>query len=165
MLNSVIRFALRHRPLVVVASLAVLVYGGYAATTLPIDVFPALDRPRVTVLTECPGLAPEEVETLVTYPQEAALLGANGVEDVRSQSGYGLASVVVEFGWGTDIATARQTVQERLATVAADMPEGVRPQMAPTGALLGQIMAIGMRRQPGPNGGELVAIPGTAYYA
>jgi HME family heavy-metal exporter len=164
MLNAVIRFSLRHRPLVVVASLAVLVYGGYAATTLPIDVFPALDRPRVTVLTECPGLAPEEVETLVTYPQEAALLGANGVEDVRSQSASGLASVVVEFGWGTDIATARQTVQERLATAAPDMPEGVRPQMAPTGAVMGQIIAAGLRRQPGPKGGELAPAPGTPFY-
>src|SRR4051794_29066489 len=165
MLNAVIRFALRHRPLVVVLSLAALVYGGYAATTLPIDVFPALDRPRVTVMTECPGLAPEEVETLVTYPQEAALLGAAGVEDVRSQSGFGLSAVVVEFGWGTDIATARQTVQERLATVAADMPNGVRPQMAPTGAIMGQIMAVGLRRRPGPNGGDLVAVAGTPYYA
>src|SRR5262245_11374992 len=165
MLNAVIRFALRHRPIIVVVSLAVLFYGTYAATTLPIDVFPALDRPRVTVMTECPGLAPEEVETLVTYPQEAALLGAAGVEDVRSQSGFGLSAVIVEFGWGTDIATARQTVQERLATVADDMDEGVRPQMAPTGAIMGQIMAVGMRRQPGPNGGELAAVTGTAFYA
>jgi CzcA family heavy metal efflux pump len=165
MLNAVIRFALRHRPLVVIASMSALVYGAYAATTLPIDVFPALDRPRVTVMTECPGLATEEVETLVTYPQEAALLGAAGVEDVRSQSGFGLAAVMAEFGWGTDIATARQTVQERLATVAADMPNGVRPQMAPTGAIMGQIMAAGLRRQSGPKGGELAAITGTPYYA
>ena len=165
MLNAVIRFALRHRPLIVILTLAALVYGGYAATTLPIDVFPALDRPRVTVMTECPGLAPEEVEALVTYPQEAALLGAAGVEDVRSQSGFGLSAVMVEFGWGTDIATARQTVQERLATVAPDMPDGVRPQMAPTGAILGQVLVAGLRRQPGPTGGELTPIPGTAYYA
>src|SRR6476660_3738473 len=130
MLDAVIRLSLRYRMLVVVVSLAVLAYGGYLTTTLPIDVFPDLDRPRVVVMTECPGLAPEEVETLVTYPLESSLLGATGVQDVRTQSGFGLSVVTVEFGWGTDVRAARQVVQERLATVAGDMPEGVRPQLA-----------------------------------
>ena len=165
MLNAAIKFSLRHRPLVVVLCLVALGYGGYLATQMPIDVFPDLDRPRVVVMTECPGLAPEEVETLVTYPLESALLGATGVQDVRSQSGFGLSVVYVEFGWNVDIRTARQTVQERLTTVSGDLPEGVRPQMAPISSIMGQFMIAGMRRQPGPKGGELAAVAGTPYFA
>src|SRR5207245_2629982 len=114
MLNGVIRFALRYRLLVVVLSLVVLGYGGYVATTLPIDVFPDLDRTRVVVMTECPGLAPEEIESLVTAPLESALLGANGVQTVRSESGMGLSMVFVDFDWNANVYFARQTVQERL---------------------------------------------------
>src|SRR5207249_1798657 len=90
MLNAVIRSALRYRALVIAVGLLVLVYGGYLTTTLAIDVFPDLDRPRVVILTECPGLSSEEVETLITYPIETALLGASGVEAVRSQSSQGM---------------------------------------------------------------------------
>ena len=165
MLNYVIKFSLRHRSLIVVASLLVLVYGGYLATTMPIDVFPDLDRPRVTIMTECPGLAPEEVETLVTYPIESSMLGASGVQDVRTQSGYALSVVTIEFGWGTDIRAARQVVTERLATIATDLPPDTRPQMTPISSILGQFLIAGLRRQSGPNGGDLIPVQETAYYA
>lgn len=101
MLNAVIRFALRYRMLVLVISLALMVYGSYLATQMPIDVFPDLDRPRVIIITECPGLATEEVETLVTQPIEIALLGASGVQAVRSQSTAGLNVIYIEFDWNT----------------------------------------------------------------
>ncbi len=98
-------------------SMVMLVYGSYLATQMPIDVFPDLDRPRVIIITECPGLATEEVETLVTQPIEIALLGASGVQAVRSQSTAGLNVIYIEFDWNTEIRTARQTVQERLTTL------------------------------------------------
>ncbi|MCI0705666.1 MAG: efflux RND transporter permease subunit, partial [Planctomycetia bacterium] len=165
MLNGLIKLALRNRAFVVVLSLVALVYGGYLTTTLPIDVFPDLDRPRVVVMTEAPGYAPEEVETLISYPLESALLGATGVQDVRTQSGFGVSVVYVEFGWGTDIRTARQVVQERLATVSADLPEGARPQMTPVSSIMGQFLVSGLRRQPGPKGGELIPVPDSPYFA
>jgi Cu/Ag efflux pump CusA len=165
MLNAVIRFALRYRLLVVVASLVLLLYGSYLATLMPIDVFPDLDRPRVVIITECPGLAAEEVETLVTQPIEIALLGANGVEAVRSQSTAGLNVIYIEFNWDVEVRAARQTVQERLTTVGGILPEGIRPQMTPTASIMGQIVIAGMYRQKGPGGGDLIAIPGTPYIA
>src|SRR5438876_5388073 len=128
MLNAVIRFALRYRMLVVIACVALLGYGTFLATLMPIDVFPDLDRPRVVILTECRGLAPEEVETLVTQPIENALLGANGVQDVRSQSAPELSVIYVEFDWTTEIRAARQTVQERLSTLEGTLPAVAKPQ-------------------------------------
>jgi len=165
MLNAVIRFALRYRLLVVVMSLVLLFYGSYLATLMPIDVFPDLDRPRVVIITECPGLAAEEVETLVTQPIEIALLGANGVEAVRSQSTAGLNVIYVEFNWDVEVRAARQTVQERLTTVAGILPEGIRPHMTPTASIMGQIVIAGMYRQQGPSGGDLASIPQTPYLA
>ena len=165
MLDAVIRFSLRYRFLVVIVSLILLVYGSYLATTMPIDVFPDLDRPRVIILTECPGLATEEVETLVTQPIEVALLGANGVEAVRSQSTAGLNVIYIEFGWDTDIKTARQTVQERLSSLDAVLPEGITPQMTPPSSMMGQIVIAGMYRQKGPTGGLLVPVGKTGLMA
>ena len=165
MLNATIRFALRYRVLIVFLSLAALAYGGYVTATLPIDVFPDLDRPRVVVLTEAPGLAPEEVETLVTFPLESALLGATGVQAVRSQSGPGLSVVYVDFDWGVNIYLARQTVQERLVTVGEALPAGLKPQMGPISSLMGQIMYIGLYRRQGLHGGELAPVGRTGYLA
>ena len=163
MLNAIIRLALTHRTLVLAGCVVVLVYGGYLSTTLPIDVFPDLDRPRVVILTECPGLSSEEVETLVTYPIETAVLGANGVEDVRSQSSQGMNVIYIEFGWETDPRYARQIVSERLANVP--MPPGIRPIMTPQASIMGQILHLGIHRRTGPQGGQLTAIEQTGLVA
>jgi CzcA family heavy metal efflux pump len=165
MLNAVIRFALRYRMLVIFLSLAALVYGSYVTAHLPIDVFPDLDRPRVVILTEAPHLAPEDIETLITFPIESSVLGATGVQAVRSQSTVGQSIVNVEFDWGVPIFTARQIVQERLSSLEGTFPAGIRPQLGPISSLMGQIMLVGISRQHGPGGGELASIGKTKYIA
>ncbi len=144
MLSQLIQVSLRFRFLVVAVAISVLILGGYVASTLPIDVLPNLTRPRVIVISEAPGMAPEEVETRVTIPLENAINGATDVLDVRSTSDIGLSVIQVEFDWGQDIYRARQIVQERLATATDRLPQRVQPQLAPIASLLGQIMLIGM---------------------
>ena len=148
MLNSVIKFALNQRMLVIFAALFLIVYGIRSARKLSIDVLPDITRPRVAIITECPGLSPEEVESRVTFPLESSLNGAEGVETIRSSSDIGLSVVQVEFGWNQDIYVARQIVQERLASVQSEMAP-YEPLLAPNSTLLGQIMMVGLWSENG----------------
>jgi len=151
-LNAVICFALHQRLLVIAISLALLGFGGWQIAQMTIDVFPNLNRPRVTVITEAPGMSPEEVESLITFPLETVLNGANNVVAVRSSSGVSISVIYVDFEYGTDIYDDRQIVNERLQLVADRMPEGVTPQLAPVSSIMGQIQMIGMWSKGGETG-------------
>jgi len=149
MLNAIIRGALQHRVLTLVCALLVVIAGVWVVSGLPVDVFPDLNRPTVTINLEAGGMAPEEVEGLVIRPIETALNGATGVQRLRSTAGIGVGVIHAEFGWGTDIRLARQLVAERLSGVEGQLPDGVETHIAAVTSIMGQIMLIGIASEPG----------------
>jgi CzcA family heavy metal efflux pump len=145
MLDRIIDFSLRNRLSVIIGALLLIIIGIIVTTRMEIDIFPELTAPTVVIMTEASGMAPEEVETLVSFPIETAVNGATSIRRVRSTSTMGFSIVFVEFDWGTDIYKARQTVAERLIQANAKLPEGIeKPVIAPQTSLLGEMMIIAM---------------------
>ena len=173
MLNKLIAWSLRNRIIVLAASAVLLAAGAWTSARMPVDVFPDLTAPTVTVLTEAHGMAPEEVEALVTFPIETAVNGSTGVRRVRSSTAQGISVVWIEFDWGTDIFRARQIVSEKLQTVASGLPAGIAaPVLAPVSSVMGEIMMIAVTGPQPPQElrtvadwtlrRRLLAVPGVA---
>jgi CzcA family heavy metal efflux pump len=148
-IDAVLRWSLSHRVAVLAVASAMLLWGARTATRMPVDVFPDLTAPTVTVLTEGHGMAPEELETRVTFPVESSLNGAPGVRRVRSATGVGISIVYAEFDWGTDVFRARQIVSEKLQLVRDALPAEVEaPVLAPISSIMGEILFLAVTARP-----------------
>src|SRR5215468_2345186 len=144
MFSFLVGQSVRNRFLILALAGVLVLYGAFTVTRLPVDVFPDLNRPTVTIMTEAEGLAPPEVEVLVSFPIETQMNGVPGVTRVRSVSGVGLSIVYVEFDWGTDIFRNRQLVAERLALARDQLPANTLPQMGPVSSIMGQILLVAL---------------------
>ncbi|MEX1119227.1 MAG: efflux RND transporter permease subunit [Terrimicrobiaceae bacterium] len=149
MLNALIRWSLRNRAIILCLLLLILAMGFKTGSELPVEVLPDLTKPTVTILTEAPGLSPEEVEALVTQPIENSMMGVAGLTRIRSTSDIALSLVFAEFEWGTDIYKARQFVQERLQVAREQLPENTQPYLTPVASLMGEILLIGVKSNDG----------------
>ncbi|MCQ2259943.1 MAG: efflux RND transporter permease subunit [Bacteroidales bacterium] len=145
MLNKIIRFSLDHKLFIILAAILLMVAGLWSASRTDIDVFPDLTAPQVVVMTDAHGMAPEEVERLVTFPIETAVNGATNVRRVRSTSLQGCSFVFVEFDWGMDVFRARQIVSEKMTTLAEQLPEGITPVLAPQSSVMGEILFVSLQ--------------------
>lgn len=144
MFDAIIRGSLKNPWLVIAATLVLVGLGVNALRTMPVDVLPELAAPSVTVLTETGGMAPEEVEKLVTIPLEQALNGAPGLRRLRSSSAVGISMVWVEFDWDVPALVARQVVAEKLVSARSSLPRGIEPSMAPASSIMGEIMFVSL---------------------